>query len=220
MGPDVLVAHRRFIPAAGLRRDRHTKRAAKYAAADGVEMHLRTTKDAAPVACDLLLIDHDHRAAALRAKLDNWSEHVSRYIVIHDTQTHGELGTDGGPGLLAACRQFMRDNPEWSVIEHHDNQHGLTVLGRRDEDKPSLPPAAKMAGNLGKALVGFVADGAKTVNADQLEERLLVCSTCPQRRNTRCAVCGCYLQAKAKVKASPCPLGYWQEIDDKHAGEK
>lgn len=195
--------------------DQTLNRAIKYAKDDGVDVTVFPLPQGRSVSeiegTELLLIDHDHRAAVLRQQLEDLAPKVSRFIVLHDTQTYGETGTDGGPGLLPAMRHYMQQNPQWSVISHSTDQHGLTVLGCRDEDKPPLPKAVTMAGNLGKALVGFIADGGKSVTEEQLEQRLLVCSDCPQRRNTRCAVCGCYLAAKAKLASQACPLGLWEK---------
>jgi len=199
--------------------DRTLTRAIEYARADGVDVEITHRKkgphtEGPQDATDLLFIDDEHRAQVLREQLAKWGPRVSRFIVLHDTQTHGETGVDGGPGLLPVLRDFMADSPEWSVISHTEKQHGLTVVGRLDEDKPQLPPATELAGNLGKALVGFAFSAGKTCTADELEARLKVCSTCTQRRNTRCAVCGCYLAAKAKLASQTCPLGYWPKLDE------
>lgn len=200
-------------------RDTVVNRAHTYAAKEDVDAAIYERKAHQPwpqeiEETELLFIDDEHRAAVLREQLARLAPSVTRWIVLHDTQTHGETGTDGGPGLLPALRDYMRDNPRWSVISHNDKQHGLTVIGCQDKDKPQLPKASTMAGNLGKALVGYVAEGGKNATPEQVEDRLLVCSTCPQRRNTRCAVCGCFVGAKAKMATQECPLGYWPNLED------
>lgn len=200
-------------------RDRAVNRATAWAIKDGVDVSVehKNSRQVPMLAeeTDLLFIDEEHTGTRLLQQLEAYASRVTRFIVLHDTYLHGEKGQDGGPGLLTALRKWMRDNPKWSVISHTNDEYGLTVIGCRDEDKPKLPPATTMAGNLGKALVGFVSDGGQLATAEELERRLLVCSTCEHRRNTRCAVCGCFLDAKAKMRAQECPLGYWTpKVDD------
>lgn len=66
-------------------------------------------------------------------------------IVLHDRQSFSERGADGGPGLLAALRAFLREFPEWSVVYHTPANHGLTVISRDPRDKPALPDRITMA---------------------------------------------------------------------------
>lgn len=197
-------------------RDRAINRAHAWAAKAGVDVKIenKSSRQAGPTIeeTDLLWIDEEHTGARLRQQLDAYAGQVRRFIVLHDTQLHGEKGQDGGPGLLTALRRWMRENPEWSVIEHTPDQYGLTIVGRLDRDKPQLPKASTMAGNLGKALAGYVGGGMQHATADQVEQRLLVCSACPHRRNTRCSACGCFLEAKAKMRGQDCPLGYWPPL--------
>lgn len=41
------------------------------------------------------------------------------------------------------------------------------------------------------------------------ENRLKICSTCPQRKGDSCGVCGCPLIAKCRSMESNCPIGRW-----------
>lgn len=79
---------------------------------------------------DLLMIDSLHTYAQARAELEMHHRHVHRYIVLHDTDTFGQRGEDGGPGLWPAVEEFLAAHPEWQIRDrfHHDN--GLTVLER------------------------------------------------------------------------------------------
>lgn len=162
-------------------------------------------------ATDLLFIDSKHTANHLYSELLQFAPHVRRWIVCHDTALYGERGEDGGPGLLPAIRRYLTEQPQWSVIYHTQNQYGLTVLGCRAEDKPKLPGLLTMAGNFAKALAEHVADGAKKVDLPVLQSRLETCSTCPQRVNDQCSVCGCYVAEKATWRTSVCPLQFWKE---------
>lgn len=40
-------------------------------------------------------------------------------------------------------------------------------------------------------------------------ERLQVCAHCDFRKGTLCGICGCVLEAKARLKEEDCPLGQW-----------
>lgn len=159
--------------------------------------------------CDVLFIDSVHTYQMLIDELRKYAGSVSRYIIMHDTQVHGKTGEDGGPGLLPALREFMREFPEWSVINHTNTQHGLTVIGCQKADKPKMPSLVQMATNLAGSLAKHVAGGAEDVSAEVLEERLNRCSWCEQRVDDRCSQCGCFLTLKAPKKALTCDLGRW-----------
>jgi hypothetical protein len=87
--------------------------------------------------CDLLFIDSTHTSQVLSAELEKYAGCVNRFIAIHDTVLYGDRGEDAGPGLLEAMREFCKVNREWFVYYHTGEQHGLTVLGRKPEDKPT-----------------------------------------------------------------------------------
>jgi hypothetical protein len=79
-----------------------------------------------------------------------------------------------------------------------------------------LPSALRMAWNLAKALLEFVADGCRTVTREQYEERLRICDGCELllRDQWRCthSSCGCFLKAKVMGRVWKCPLGKWPEV--------
>jgi hypothetical protein len=159
---------------------------------------------------DMLFIDSTHTYAYLKEEFKKFGPQVKRYIVIHDTLLYGERGEDAGPGKLPAMREFMKENPEWTVIYHTQDEYGLTVMGRLKKDKPKLPSKIEMAKNLMKAMADHVVDGAQKASEETFEKRLLVCSTCPQRVDDRCTVCGCFISKKASWKEQGCPIGLWE----------
>lgn len=166
---------------------------------------------------DLLFIDTRHTADQVYAELTRHAAKVWRWIVLHDTRVYGEVGEDGGPGLLPGIRRFLRERPEWTVIRHDHNNNGLMVLSRSAEDKKELPGLVKQAWNYAKALARHAADG-RMLTPDQVEARLDVCSLCPFRTGNRCGECGCYLdegpegqEGKALWASEACPLGKWPE---------
>lgn len=167
--------------------------------------------------CDLLFLDTVHTAEHVYQELQRHGPKVRRWIVFHDTAIFGDAGSDGGPGILAALRRFMRETPEWSVVYHTQANYGLTVISRNPEDKPKLPSLPKMAWNYAKALARHVATGQQHADEATIEARLAACSLCDQRTDgERCSLCGCYLaegpdgrEGKALWAESECPLGKW-----------
>lgn len=159
---------------------------------------------------DLLFLDTEHTFDRLLGELLKFgSKSTKRFIVMHDTQIHGERGSDGGKGLLEAVSVFLTEFPEWSVISHTVEQYGLTVLGKLKKDKPKLPSKIEMAANLVKAVAEHVVKGGGDTPKDQYEERIAACNTCDQRVDNQCAVCGCFLDKKAAMKHQDCPLSRW-----------
>jgi len=171
------------------------------------------------VECDLLFIDTWHRASVLSAELERWAPHCRGRIVIHCTQTYGEAGDDGTPGVLPALRQFVRQNPHWSVIDHFENNHGLVVLSCRNEDKPELPSKARQVLNFTKAMLKFTMSGLPVLDEAQVEGRLDRCALCKARVDETCSKCGCPLiegkagvPGKAFVPTERCPYEKWPEV--------
>lgn len=79
---------------------------------------------------DLLFIDTYHVYRQLKAELARHADNVRSWIILHDTETYGETGEDGGPGLLPAIREFLSTSPMWRLHEVFTNNNGLTVLKR------------------------------------------------------------------------------------------
>lgn len=162
---------------------------------------------------DMLFIDSVHTGHRLLEELLKYGPYVRRFIAMHDTAIYGETGEDGqAPGLLPAVAEFLNRNPEWSVIFETEAQYGLLIIGRLDEDKPPLPSFITMAGNLATALKDFASDGFKMVPKDVFEHRLNICNMCPQRRDNRCAACGCFVEKKASMRVSECPMKKWPAV--------
>lgn len=76
---------------------------------------------------DLLFIDTQHTADHLTAELQNTLGKVRKFIIIHDTETFGTQGEDGGEGLKYVIAEFCASN-NWVVLEEFTNNHGLVVL--------------------------------------------------------------------------------------------
>jgi hypothetical protein len=74
------------------------------------------------------------------------------------------------------------------------------------------PPWYQKVWNLTTSVASFVADGMKTVNKEQYDERLAICSVCAERKGNSCTRCGCNLTLKAQGRAFECPLSKWPKI--------
>jgi len=77
---------------------------------------------------DLMFIDTYHEYSHLIKELTQLSNKVRKYIILHDTVIFGAIGEDGGPGLLKAITEFLRNNKEWKIAEQFYYNNGLTVL--------------------------------------------------------------------------------------------
>lgn len=167
---------------------------------------------------DLLVIHSIHQADRLYAELSRFGHRVRHYILLRSTGAYGEIGEPSGPGLFPAMRKYMREHPEWSVVEHDEDDYGYTILSRDITDKKKLPPLTKMVWNYTKALLKHAAAGIKTARIETIESRLDICALCTQRTLNRCAVCGCFLDegprerdGKVLWPESVCNLGEWFE---------
>lgn len=165
---------------------------------------------------DLLFIDEHHRADRVWAQLEKYGAKCRRYIVLHDTHLHAEVGQDNMPGILPAVRRWVKERPEWSVIYHTVDQYGLTVLSCNPEDKPKLPSLSRAIWNYAKAIARHVITGSKLASKEEIDRRLAVCGLCDQRVENRCTVCACYLdqgpnerEGKTLWQESDCPLAKW-----------
>lgn len=99
---------------------------------------------------DLLFIDTWHVYGHLKRELAYWHSHVSKYIIMHDTEidaVQGETIRNGWDynkqsretgipvheilkGLRPAIDEFLSSHPEWKLEAEYTNNNGLTVLKR------------------------------------------------------------------------------------------
>ena len=102
---------------------------------------------------DLLFIDTWHIYGHLKRELARWHSHVSKYIILHDTEIDGIRGEtlrvgwdyvkqsrDSGipveeicKGLQPAIDEFLAQHPEWKLHSKYTNNNGLTILSRSVE---------------------------------------------------------------------------------------
>lgn len=81
------------------------------------------------------------------------------------------------------------------------------------EDVSKFPSAFQMARNLIKT--GW--DSAKNValgnqllaSSEEAYRRLTICESCPNYKEKRCTLCGCFMEQKAHFQAADCPANKW-----------
>lgn len=81
---------------------------------------------------DLLFVDTVHTYRQVLTELTRHAPQVRKWIILHDTETFGRVGDDGGPGILKAIEEFLLANSDhWFTRDHFSNNNGLTILERR-----------------------------------------------------------------------------------------
>jgi len=81
---------------------------------------------------DLLFIDSFHTYDHLKQELSLHAHKVTKYIVMHDTESCGLVGghNTGAKGLKPAIAEFLEKDKNWYQLAHYPNSNGLTVLKR------------------------------------------------------------------------------------------
>jgi FkbM family methyltransferase len=105
----------------------------RFVLADDLNVELEET--------DLLFIDTLHVYRHLKAELDLHAGKARKFIIIHDTETFGIVGADGGTGLFNAIHEFLVIHKGWRIKEIFKNNNGLTILERYEVvcDSSSVP---------------------------------------------------------------------------------
>ena len=80
---------------------------------------------------DLLFIDTWHTRSQAYTELCKHGNKARKYIVLHDIETFGIRGEDGGQGLWPAVYQWLSENLSWEILDIRKNNNGLLTLRRR-----------------------------------------------------------------------------------------
>jgi hypothetical protein len=97
--------------------------------------------------CDLIFFDSLHTFTQLKRELALYGQKSLKYLVFHDTITFGIQAADGETGqykdgwvrgkfypevhgIRLAIDEFQIEHPEWKIIYHSPESHGLLVLQR------------------------------------------------------------------------------------------
>ncbi len=80
----------------------------------------------------MLLIDDLHECEHLKRELKRHADKVSKYLVFHDTWSHGVNSRDipGADGILPAIYDFLANNTDWRKVYDVTFNNGLIVLKR------------------------------------------------------------------------------------------
>jgi len=180
---------------------------------------------------ELLFIDSEHTAQRTYDELTRHAGKVSKYIVIHTVarDTFGERGDDGGPGVMAGVRQWLREGAsrEWVVKRFDEHNHGLVVLSRDPEDHPKIKFGARSALRFVRSKIKHKLNGSTYLPLPMAQERLDICLTCDSRggqEGNNCKICKCFLAeipdyapvnhgqpGKAFIPTEGCPIGKWHD---------
>jgi hypothetical protein len=93
-----------------------------------IAQDIRTLREIEPT--DLLFLDSVHTREQVAFEL-GFARFVSRYIILHDTETFGTIGEDGGAGIWPAVTEFLRATDDWELLMHDPRDNGLSILRRR-----------------------------------------------------------------------------------------
>lgn len=77
---------------------------------------------------DFLFIDTKHDYEQLKAELACHSGKVKKWIGLHDTFFYARRGESSSKGLLDAIEEFLRENLNWTLCYHSDDNNGLTII--------------------------------------------------------------------------------------------
>lgn len=87
--------------------------------------------------CDLLVYVMPHCHEELKQDLTRWLPNLKGRVAIHDTHRNGvKLDCDGKPGYFPQIKDFLDENPNWFITQHHPFQSGMTFLSCIPEEKP------------------------------------------------------------------------------------
>lgn len=72
-----------------------------------------------------------------------------------------------------------------------------------------FPPVTVQAAGLARSLWNWATSGFALSDEAERARRLGICAACPELERGRCRACGCVVDAKARIRVEPCPLGRW-----------
>ncbi len=157
---------------------------------------------------DMLFIGEAKTAAQLHEQLTRYTGKVRHWIVLHNTVTFGVWGeghqTDKPViGLMHSLRRWLKQNPEWSVVDQSSESGGLMVLSCKKEDKPALPNIITKGKNFFGAVATHISNGHPIASQELIDARKDICMLCEYRNPSKkpgmiggCAKCGCNMDLK------------------------
>lgn len=79
-----------------------------------------------------------------------------------------------------------------------------------DKKLPSFFEQVKNLSNLTSTVITDMVDGKEVIVSEDIQkQRMEICNNCSHNIGGRCALCGCFLEAKTKISSSQCPVMKW-----------
>lgn len=113
------------------------------------------------------------------------------------------------------CAWAAEAPPDPVKLRHICARSAMGAAPRRPASSPgpahAYPPLAKQAGSLSRSLWDWAVSGFSAASEEEQARRLAICEACPLRNaeDRRCWKCGCFTDAKVKLKTEHCPEGKW-----------
>lgn len=129
-----------------------------------------------------------------------------------------------GCGCQDFAREYIQKNPPtfdnffywtWKFHDEVDIKTGDKRMSFEEAKAYwSKPSIANMAYNLIADTAKYVKSGFENCSQEEVNKRLSICNQCPHLDDGRCNQCGCFVNIKAILKSSQCPLDKWPSNDD------
>jgi len=78
-----------------------------------------------------------------------------------------------------------------------------------------IPVTTDTAKSLSQAAMDILTNSKATLK--ERERRYNICRKCPDRKNDRCGLCGCFIKSKTILANSECPVGKWSTLSGEAA---
>lgn len=126
-------------------------------------------------------------------------------------------------GLAKILNAHIPDLLKWSdgferEMARAASAHGASVQGARDRAaKKRMPGLGTQIQSFARGIareIGAKVEGQPSLPPEQVSARLAICAKCPHiigdpDNGGRCAMCGCFVKAKATWTTQSCPAGKW-----------
>jgi len=106
------------------------------------------------------------------------------------------------------CEWAAEQPPDPVKLAHIRNRSAM------GENPPAAYPSpARLAANLSRALWDWAVSGFSMASEEEAARRISICESCEYfdagPRRCKHLGCGCYLDAKVKLKTEHCPVNRW-----------
>ena len=113
--------------------------------------------------------------------------------------------------VIDTVEKRQQEHRAVTQITPEQEQHQVEMLQK--ENLEQFPSAFQQARNLLKtgwdAAKGLTQGRMLLVSAEVANARLKTCESCEHYKEKRCVKCGCWMEQKAQLQVSTCPVGKW-----------